>query len=119
MGWMYRRAVRKCLNGENVRKITEWDDLLAEGRAAVAASGIPEMVGSPDDTAVIMYTGGTTGTAKGVMLSNFAVNTVAVQLVVGIGGEDICVGDGVLAIVPMFHAFGLAVTAHTPLSAGR
>ncbi|HJK47927.1 MAG TPA: class I adenylate-forming enzyme family protein [Methanocorpusculum sp.] len=118
MGWMYRRAVRKCLNGENVRRITEWDDLLAEGRAVVAASGIPEMVGSPDDTAVIMYTGGTTGTAKGVMLSNFAVNTVAVQLVVGIGGEDICVGDGFLAILPMFHAFGLAVTAHTPLSAG-
>ncbi|HJK13736.1 MAG TPA: class I adenylate-forming enzyme family protein, partial [Methanocorpusculum sp.] len=54
----------------------------------------------------------------GVMLSNFAVNTVAVQLVVGIGGEDICVGDGFLAILPMFHAFGLAVTAHTPLSAG-
>ena len=118
MGWMYRRAVRKCLNGENVRRITEWDDLLVEGRAVVAASGIPEMVGSPDDTAVIMYTGGTTGTAKGVMLSNFAVNTVAVQLVVGIGGEDICVGDGFLAILPMFHAFGLAVTAHTPLSAG-
>ncbi|HJJ96477.1 MAG TPA: AMP-binding protein, partial [Methanocorpusculum sp.] len=118
MGWVYRRAVRKCLNGENVRKITEWEDLMKEGRAAVAASGIPEMVGDPKDTAVIMYTGGTTGTAKGVMLSNFAVNAVAIQLVVGIGGEEIHAGDGFLAILPMFHAFGLAVTVHTPLSAG-
>lgn len=118
MGWVYRRAVRKCLNGENVRKITEWEDLMKEGRAAVAASGVPEMAGAPKDTAVIMYTGGTTGTAKGVMLSNFAVNAVAIQLVVGIGGEEIHAGDGFLAILPMFHAFGLAVTIHTPLSAG-
>lgn len=118
MGWVYRRAVRKCLNGEKVRKITEWDDLIADGRAAVAASGIPDPVGEPKDTAVIMYTGGTTGTSKGVMLSNFAINAIAVQLVVGIGGEDIRVGDGFLAILPMFHAFGLAVAVHTPLSAG-
>ncbi len=118
MGWVYRRAVRKYLTGENVRKITEWDDLMTEGRAAVAASGIPDVIGDPESAAVIMYTGGTTGTSKGVVLSNFAINTVAEQLVVGVGGEMIRVGDRFLAILPMFHAFGLAVTAHTPLSAG-
>ncbi|HJJ98660.1 MAG TPA: long-chain fatty acid--CoA ligase, partial [Methanocorpusculum sp.] len=118
-GYLLRCASRqKCLRGENVRKITEWEDLMKEGRAAVAAFGIPEMVGAPKDTAVIMYTGGTTGTAKGVMLSNFAINAVAVQLAVGIGGGEFRAGDGFLAVLPMFHAFGLAVTVHTPLSAG-
>ncbi|MDU9376016.1 Long-chain-fatty-acid--CoA ligase [Methanocorpusculaceae archaeon Sp1] len=118
MGWVYRRAVRKYLTGENVKKITEWESLLDDGRAAIANDGLPIHAGEPEDTAVIMYTGGTTGTSKGVMLSNFAVNTVAVQLVVGVGAELIKIGDAFLAILPMFHAFGLAVTAHTPLSAG-
>lgn len=118
MAWVYRRAVRKYLNGKNVRKITEWDELLANGRADIAVHGVPEDHVVTPETAVIMYTGGTTGGAKGVMLSNFAVNTVAVQLAFGVAGDTIKVGDGFLAILPMFHAFGLAVTMHTPLSAG-
>jgi long-chain acyl-CoA synthetase len=118
MGWMHRREIRSRLNVENVRKITAWDDLMKEGHSVVATSGVPEMVGAPSDTAVIMYTGGTTGAPKGVMLSNFAINTLAIQLVVGIGGKDLHVGDGFLAILPMFHAFGFAVAIHTPLSAG-
>jgi long-chain acyl-CoA synthetase len=118
MGWVHRCAVKKRLNGRNVCKITEWDDLMKEGYDSVAISGVSDIVGVPNDTAIIMYTGGTTGAAKGVMLSNFAINSVAIQIVVGIGGDDICVGDGFLAILPMFHAFGLVVAVHTPLSAG-
>ncbi|HJJ89124.1 MAG TPA: class I adenylate-forming enzyme family protein [Methanocorpusculum sp.] len=118
MRWMYRRAVRKDLRNETLLHTTEFEDILEEGRAVIATSGVPEISTSPQDTAVIMYTGGTTGPAKGVMLSNFAINTVAIQLVVGIGGENICVGDGFLAVLPMFHAFGLVVSVHTPLSAG-
>ncbi|MDR0438773.1 MAG: acyl--CoA ligase [Methanocalculaceae archaeon] len=118
MRWVHRCAVRKCRNGKNVRKITEWDDLMKDGHGSVSVSGVLEMVGIPNDTAAIMYTGGTTGATKGVMLSNFAINSVAIQLVVGVVGEDIRVGDGFLAILPMFHAFGLVVTVHTPLSAG-
>jgi long-chain acyl-CoA synthetase len=118
MKLVHRCALREHLNDKNVRKITEWDALMKEGYGSVAVSGVLDMVGAPNDTAIIMYTGGTTGVAKGVMLSNLAINSVAIQLVVGVVGDDICVGDGFLAILPMFHAFGLVVTVHTPLSAG-
>jgi long-chain acyl-CoA synthetase len=120
MGWLYRRAIRRQIPKGNVRKVTEWDELLSDGKKLMETSGIPEVTGNPEDTAVIMYTGGTTGPSKGVMLSNAAVNSLVIQLVNDIGGgeDDIIAGDGFLAILPMFHAFGLAVAVHTPLSAG-
>ena len=118
MRWIYQRAVRRSLPGENVQKITEWDDLMADGRDEIARAGVPEARTTENDVAVIMYTGGTTGPAKGVMLTNSAINSVVVQLITGIGGDAIETGDGFLAILPLFHAFGLAVAVHTPLTAG-
>ncbi len=58
----------------------------------------------PDDTAVLLYTGGTTGVSKGVELShrNLLVNAEQNRAWAQLGmAEDIT-----LAAVPMFHAFG-------------
>lgn len=71
---------------------------------------------SCEDTAVVLFSGGTTGVPKGVMLSNFSLNAMAMQTA-EMSGFDIC-GKSMLAAMPMFHGFGLAVCVHTPLISG-
>ena len=68
------------------------------------------------DPAVILYSGGTTGKPKGIVLSNLNINALAMQ------SEIMCkpnkAGDSILNILPIFHGFGLGVCLHTPLTIG-
>ncbi|MCK9418999.1 MAG: long-chain fatty acid--CoA ligase [Nitrospirae bacterium] len=61
---------------------------------------------SPDDTAILQYTGGTTGTPKGAVLThrNLVANTVhnKVWLTRGKEGEE-----RLLAVIPFFHVYGM------------
>ncbi|HJJ38536.1 MAG TPA: class I adenylate-forming enzyme family protein [Methanocorpusculum sp.] len=115
----YALALRKYKSAHDVKSITSWDDFLAEGRKKLRSGFVlPADDGKANDTAVIMYTGGTTGTAKGVMLSNYAINTISIQMLLDVGKGRTDVEDGFLAILPIFHAFGLAVTVHAPLISG-
>ena len=63
------------------------------------------------DVAAIMYSGGTSGAPKGVELTNLNLNAMAMQSFEAVA----CVKekDTVLAIMPIFHAFGLGVCIHT------
>ncbi len=69
-----------------------------------------------DDPAVILYSGGTSGDPKGIILSNKNFNALALQcsLMVEQTGE----GVSLLAVLPIFHGFGLGVCIHTPLCCG-
>lgn len=69
-----------------------------------------------DDTAVILYSGGTTGTTKGIMLSNKNFNALGQQVIAA--NSMFRVGDKMLAAMPLFHGFGLGVCIHTMLSQG-
>lgn len=69
-----------------------------------------------DDLALILYSGGTTGISKGIMLSNLNVNSVALSSMYM--ADPAKAGDSLLAILPIFHSFGLAVGIHTPLIIG-
>ncbi|MCF0230537.1 MAG: AMP-binding protein, partial [Parasporobacterium sp.] len=70
------------------------------------------------DTAVILYSGGTTGTSKGIELTNYNFNALATQIV-GVN-PMYRVGDKMLAAMPVFHGFGLGVCIHSMLfNAGR
>ena len=69
-----------------------------------------------DDEAVILYSGGTTGNPKGIVLSNRNFNALAMQC--HLMCDPAKAGDSVLAILPIFHGFGLGVTIHTPLYIG-
>lgn len=112
-------SMRKYGPAKDVAAITSWDTLLAEGRKLLKNGFVlPPEDGKPDDTSVIMYTGGTTGVSKGVMLSNYAVNSISMQMLIDVGIGKTDVEDGFLSILPIFHAFGLAVTIHAPIISG-
>ena len=62
----------------------------------------------PDDLAVLQYTGGTTGVSKGAMLSHRAL--VANTLQCRAWFTNLRDGqDGMLAVMPFFHVYGLTV----------
>jgi len=66
-----------------------------------------------DDLALILHSGGTTGTPKGIMISNYSFNAIAQQSAVNV--IDVRPKDKILTILPIFHGFGLGVCVHTPL----
>ncbi|MBR6109382.1 MAG: AMP-binding protein [Clostridia bacterium] len=69
-----------------------------------------------EDPAVILYSGGTTGTTKGIVLTNLNFNALAAQVVAA--NPIYRVGDRMLAAMPIFHGFGLGVCIHTMLANG-
>ncbi len=75
----------------------EYDSLLRFG-------GEPEVVVGPDDGAVIIYTGGTTGASKGVLLSHANVFSNCVN---EIYDTDMVRTDRTLLTTPMYHAAAL------------
>ena len=73
----------------------------------------------PEDPAVILYSGGTTGTTKGIMLSNLNFNALALQTIAASGFTMEEISDmKMLSVMPVFHGFGLGIGIHTPLIAG-
>ncbi len=85
------------------------DPLAPEGIGAVKKGA------APDDVASLLFTSGTTGNPKGVMLThrNFS------ALVAKLGGAfDLGVGDGVLSVLPLHHTFEFSAGFLTPFSRG-
>ena len=67
-----------------------------------------------DQRAVIMHSGGTTGTPKSIVLTNGNFTSLALQIGMKFRFES----EIVLGILPTFHAFGLGVTIYGPLAMG-
>lgn len=69
-----------------------------------------------EDPAVILYSGGTTGTTKGIVLTNKNFNALGQQVIAA--NPMFRPGDKMLAAMPIFHGFGLGVCIHTMLTQG-
>lgn len=70
-----------------------------------------EVKSKKDITSVILHSGGTTGIPKGIVLTNGNLNALALQVKTVF--KDIVPGDKILAIMPIFHGFGLGVSVHS------
>ena len=70
----------------------------------------------PKDPCAMLYTGGTTGKPKGVLLSSRNFNYNARDA--NISCECLEKGDRFLAVLPIFHGFGLGVGIHTIMTFG-
>ena len=114
-----KKKLYNTLNIKKVRlpssdnRVVLWEDFIAnsyfyQGNYYEERSG--------EDPAVIMYSGGTTGAPKAVLLSNSNIN--AESVCDGAMIRQAVPGSTVLSILPIFHCFGLGVCIHTPLSRG-
>jgi len=92
-----------------------WNDFLAAGRRR--KEPLPKHDGKHSDGASILYSGGTTGTTKGILLSNMNFNALATQTIAASGFAPID-GMKMLSVMPVFHGFGLGIGIHTALMGG-
>ncbi len=75
----------------------------------------PHVPRKPDDAAVILFTSGSEGTPKGVVLSHRNILTNIAQ---GLSRMDLNTEDRVFNALPVFHSFGLVVGTILPLVEG-
>jgi long-chain acyl-CoA synthetase len=95
------------------KNVIFWADLLALGDSY---RGPYEIKRQAADPAVILYSGGTSGKTKGILLTNLNFNALSVQTVAM--ATTFRPGDRVLAVMPIFHGFGLGISIHTFLVSG-
>ncbi|MBR2973717.1 MAG: AMP-binding protein, partial [Clostridia bacterium] len=93
--------------------VISWADFLAKGKEYNKKISFK---GAGEDAAVILFSGGTTGTSKGILLTNLNFNALAMQTAAASG--CFAAGDVMLSVMPVFHGFGLGVGIHTLLAFG-
>ncbi len=92
--------IREALRiGRKLPKVTDWDQI------------------GPDDLALLQYTGGTTGVAKGAMLThgNILANLEQVK---AMGGQHMNGDDCVLTALPLYHIFAFTANLMTFFALG-
>ena len=105
--------------GRKIKKIPEdapvilWDEFMRLGKACFWNYKVSR---AAEDPAAILYSGGTTGTTKGILLTNLNFNALGQQIIAT--NPMFRPGDKMLSAMPLFHGFGLGVCIHSMLSQG-
>ena len=113
------RAGYMLTEGRKIKKIPEdapvirWQEFMKLGKSC---SWNYKVERKAEDPAVILYSGGTTGTTKGIVLTNLNFNALSRQVIAA--NPMFRPGDRMLAAMPLFHGFGLGVCIHTMLAMG-
>ena len=113
------RAGYMLTEGRKIKKIPEdapvirWQEFMKLGKSC---SWNYRVARKAEDPAVILYSGGTTGTTKGIVLTNLNFNALSRQVIAA--NPMFRPGDRMLAAMPLFHGFGLGVCIHTMLAMG-
>lgn len=93
------------------KNVIDWSDFISGGKKVKLSDKFPKA----EDTAVILFSGGTTGTSKGIKLTNLNMNALAAQVAANAGFT--MEGLRMFSVMPLFHGFGLGVGIHTALMA--
>jgi long-chain acyl-CoA synthetase len=100
------KHVKKMVPAYNLPKAVKLNDALAKGRGQSFSEANP----NNGDVAVLQYTGGTTGVAKGAMLThrNLVANMLQVKALMGANLDEGC--EVLIAPLPLYHIY--AFTFH-------
>lgn len=105
---------KKYLKYPNTDHAILWSQFLKKGSKHII---LPEMIFDKKHTSVILYSGGTSGSPKGICLSDYNFNALAIQAKTFIE-QDLCPGLTMLSCMPCFHGFGLGINLHAVLVHG-
>lgn len=96
-----------CLGRDKVPGMYNWDDILEMGKK-ISDAELKERLDSldPDDVINMLYTSGTTGFPKGVMLTHTNIIGNAVRMA---GCMNLTPDDAMCIPVPFFHCFGCVI----------
>ena len=111
----FKRLVKSLSKGPKIeysKKVIRWADFIVKG----IGTRYTEAPYEGDRLVAITYTGGTTGTPKGVMLTNDSMNSVALNFIYCDVHRQY--GDRFLGIIPIFAAYGMVCGLHMPLCMG-
>ena len=103
--------LKKALSGNGDLEAVDLKEMAGKAAPADFQPFEPDV----DDLALMIYSGGTTGVAKGIMLSHFNVVANAHQIAAwGHLNEN----ERILAVLPLFHGYGMNVTMNAPVLSG-
>ena len=122
-----QKGIEYLLNLENIiltdKKVTKateasrkgneflyWNQIIVKDQVKNSASEI-----NSQDLALLVYTSGTTGFPKGVMLSH---SNLCSNVISSVQHLELTSGDRLLLILPMFHSFTLTVCILIPIYTG-
>ena len=133
------REVEYYLRDSGAKLLLAWHEFAAEAEAGAKAAGPDFLAVAPgdwdfqaalaatppatdpvsrsdDDTAVILYTSGTTGKPKGAKLTHGGLNrnqAVTARTLIQVGPDDVVMG-----CLPLFHVFGMTCGMNAAISSG-
>ncbi|MDV3277329.1 MAG: long-chain fatty acid--CoA ligase [Nitrososphaerales archaeon] len=108
-----KRALAGLAGVRNVARAGTLDFAALSRRSGPIAK--PADVNPERDVALLQYTGGTTGIAKGAMLTHYNMYSNAIYTGMALPITD---SDVALAVLPLYHIYGMTATMNAPLSAG-
>lgn len=116
---LYKIKNMSVMNKKSLSKVTKWKDFYNAGKGRIRFLTEEETKPIPyrkDRPIVIVYTGGTTGLSKGVVLTNDNINAATYQCIHC--GFDFQRQHRWLNIMPPFIAYGIGNGLHLPLVCG-
>ncbi len=99
-----------AVGGAGERDVLDFDDLVRKGWGQKYQKA---EIDPKTDLAMLLYTGGTTGIPKGAMQTHH--NSI-LSSAIGIPLMEITADDVFLALLPLFHTFGVSVIANLALA---
>ena len=109
------QKIEKNMIGDSITKnsirFVDWQEFLSTRSASLTVAS------EPNADALIVYTGGTTGGSKGVLLTNSSIVSTAEQAIIS-GKKSYARGHTWMQVIPLFVAYGVCCSLQMPLTVG-